>query len=84
MLSSPSSILSTTEIAMLVCGVVFFVAFFCAVFSEVRVDRPLHRVISYLLSQNVHWRIEPYSRELDYGLSAGNSAGAHGKDNSPA
>ena len=79
-----SELLSSTEIAMLICGVVFFIAFFTATFSEIRVDRPLHRLLCDVVSQNIDWHIEPYSRELDCGVSRGNSGSAHDKQDSPA
>jgi len=66
---------------MLICGVVFFVAFFCATFTEIRVERPLHRVLCDLLSQNVEWYIEQYDRYSDPGFPGGNSTEACGKRN---
>ena len=67
---------------MLICGVIFFVAFFAATFAEIRSERPLHRLICDVLSQNVDWHIEPYNRDLDCGLSRGNSASMHAKQDS--
>jgi len=68
---------------MLVCGSLFFVAFFSATFAEVRAERPLHQLITYFLAQNVDWYIEQYDRDLDSGVSPGNSANTHGKRDCP-
>ena len=77
-----SSVLSSTEISMLVCGVVFFIAFFTATFSEIRVARPLHRLLCDFVSQNIDWYVEPYDRDLDHEVLPGNSAGPHAKRDS--
>jgi len=67
---------------MLVCGVMFFVAFFTATFSEIRVSRPIHRLLCDFVSQNIDWHIEPYDRDLDDEVLPGNSASTHGKQDS--
>jgi len=78
-----SSLLNSTEIVMLVCGALFFVAFFSATFAEIRVEQPLHRLLSYVLAQNVDWHIDPYDRDLDCEVSPGNSSDMHGKRDCP-
>ncbi|KAL7639212.1 UNVERIFIED_CONTAM: hypothetical protein RMT77_010746 [Armadillidium vulgare] len=57
--------LTKSEIVTLTCGVLFFVAFFMAMYVEVKAKDTLYRLFSRFLRLNQTWHIDEYDKQRD-------------------
>lgn len=61
-----NSNLSKSEIVTLTCGVLFFVAFFMAMYVEVKAKDTLYRLFSRFVHLNQTWHIDEYDKQRDH------------------
>lgn len=57
--------LTQSEIVTLTCGVLFFVAFFVAMYVEVKARDTLYRLFSRFFYLNETWYIDEYDKRKD-------------------
>lgn len=57
--------LTESEIVTLVCGVLFFVAFFLAMYVEVKARSTIYKIIMDFLYLNQQWYIDEYDKKTD-------------------
>lgn len=57
--------LTNSEIITLVCGVLFFVAFFLAMYVEVKARSTIYKIIVDFLYLNQQWYIDEYDKKTD-------------------
>lgn len=72
--------LTKSEVVTLTCGVLFFVAFFVAMYVEVKARNTLYRLFSRFLYLNQTWHIAEYDRKRDSQVAAGGGGGGSGRD----
>lgn len=57
--------LTKSEVITLTCGVLFFVAFFVAMYVEVKARNTLYRLFTRFIYLNQTWHIAEYDRRKD-------------------
>merc|ERR1719266_2107908 len=65
----PPGELSPAEMITLSCGVLFFLAFFLAMYVEVKAKNTVYQLISKFFYMNHEWTVEDYDRKRDLFLS---------------
>lgn len=61
----PNTELSASELMTLSCGVLFFLAFFVAMYVEVKAENTIYQLICKFFYMNHEWTIEEYDRRRD-------------------
>jgi len=61
----PNTELSPSELMTLSCGVLFFLAFFVAMYVEVKAKNTVYQLICKFLYMNYEWTIQEYDRRAD-------------------
>jgi len=61
----PDTELSASELMTLSCGVLFFLAFFVAMYVEVKAENTIYQLICKFFYMNHEWTIEEYDRRKD-------------------
>jgi len=61
----PNTELSPSELMTLSCGVLFFLAFFVAMYVEVKAKNTVYQLICKFLYMNYDWTIQEYDRKKD-------------------
>lgn len=59
--------LTQSEVITLVCGVVFFLAFFCAMYVEVKARNTLYKLLVKFVYLNQQWYIDEYEKQKEPG-----------------
>lgn len=57
--------LTKSEVITLVCGVLFFIAFFVAMYVEVKSRNTLYKLMTSFLYLNQQWYIDEYDKKKD-------------------
>lgn len=70
--------LTQSEVVTLTCGVLFFVAFFVAMYVEVKARNTLYRLFTRFLYLNQTWHIAEYDRRRDSQFNTAGGSGASG------
>jgi len=61
----PNTELSSSEFLTLFCGVLFFLAFFIAMYVEVKAENTLFQLVRKFFNMNLEWTIEEYDQSKD-------------------